>query len=175
MLLVYFPHRQLLQRHLAQDQLFSTRLNYSLIWDWGRQVRQYPGVFTIRRPLDGAAGVWSGSQGGWSGQGAPRVRSISNTRPLVAPRYPPASCHKPTYAAQQTMVDAERAHSLPNQVLPLPGPLSTRWIATSFAWRTHSIRNTRRHAAANTQGGSGPSTAGGLWSYIETGRLSKCQ
>jgi hypothetical protein len=38
----------------------------------------------------------------WSGQGAPRVRSISNTRRLVAPQHTAASCHEETHAPQQT-------------------------------------------------------------------------
>jgi hypothetical protein len=56
MLLVYFPHGQLLQRHLAQDQLFSTRPNLQPHIELGGvKSGSYPGVFTIRRLLDGAA------------------------------------------------------------------------------------------------------------------------
>jgi hypothetical protein len=36
-----------------------------------------------------------------SGRGAPRVRSISNTRPLVAPQRTAVECQQPTNAAQQ--------------------------------------------------------------------------
>src|SRR5271166_5823660 len=50
----------------------------------------------LAAPSD-AAGVLKPSKGRQSGQGAPRVRSVANTRLLAAPRHTAASCQQQTF------------------------------------------------------------------------------
>ena len=61
------------------------------------------GAHTDRLEADYPLAQWRGQStvgyGQWSGQWAPRVRSISNTRPLAAPQHTAASCHLRTFGS----------------------------------------------------------------------------
>jgi hypothetical protein len=67
--------------------------------DWRLTVRRVGREkrVSLMRSRNGAAGpLWI--MGGGPGRGAPRVRRISNTRPLVAPQHTAASCAKSCHA-----------------------------------------------------------------------------
>src|SRR5208337_181940 len=95
---------------------------------------------SIQRAFSQSAAPWPGplesgrGQGRWSGQGAPRVRTISNTRRLAASQYPPASCRVEMWRGGCRLNIAVSAN-LPNK------PLSSSPIAS--IWKTNFFRVSR--------------------------------